>query len=95
MKDKKNILEKAQDCVSNTRLEQYGDQKKNFAKYAEITNLLLDKEELASLHEGIITDKIVVKVMMDIKLGRESYKHKEDNLVDLCGYSAILEILNN
>ena len=29
-------------------------------------------------------------VMMAVKLVRESYKHKRDNLVDLCGYANIL-----
>jgi hypothetical protein len=30
---------------------------------------------------------------MAVKLTRESFQHKRDNLVDLCGYAHLLQVL--
>ena len=40
-----------------------------------------------------LTAKDCVKVHMATKLAREAYRHKEDNLIDLCGYVEILDRL--
>ena len=39
-----------------------------------------------------LTDIDCAKVLIAVKLVRESYKHKEDNLIDACGY---LKLLND
>ena len=90
-----NILEQANKIVSGDRNEQYGSFKEAFGRYTDITNLMLDGKEIDILKStGKLTDTIICKVMQAIKLGRQAYKHKEDNLVDLAGYTHILNELN-
>jgi hypothetical protein len=86
-------ISEALSIVGGDRQAQYGNQKTNFRKYAKITNSLLDKTEIESLRAGKITDTIVCKVLMSIKLGRHAYKPKKDNVVDLIGYASILHEL--
>jgi len=76
--------EKAKKLITGSRAEQYGDQDKNFTLIAEMASLLTGKE-LAK------TD--IVKIMISVKLMREQYKHKNDNLVDVIGYTDILNTL--
>ena len=82
MKD--SLLLQADKVVNGDRNEQYGDAKQAFNEYSEILkttfNISLSPEEIC-------------KVMMAIKLGRLKYKFKEDSLLDLMGYSEILNIL--
>ena len=33
---------------------------------------------------------MVIKILMAVKLGREAFRHKRDNLVDFAGYTKIL-----
>ena len=92
---KENILIEANRIISGDRKAQYGDQRLNFRKYGRIATELLNEEENEAMKRGEITDTIVAKVMLSIKLGRESFKHKRDNLTDLCGYSSILNDLQD
>lgn len=90
-----NCCETALEIILGSRAEQYGDQKANFEKYARITELLLTDEEFELLSKRKFNGVIICKMMKAIKLGRESYKHKTDNLVDLIGYSDIENTLQN
>lgn len=94
-----NILEKANKVVAGDRNEQYGSIHQSFDKYSKIVNLILSESEKEHLRnaesEELISPSIISKVMIAIKLGRESYKHKEDNLLDLAGYTHILNELEN
>jgi hypothetical protein len=82
MKD--SLLLQADKVVNGDRNEQYGDAKQAFNEYSDILkttfNISLSPEEIC-------------KVMMAIKLGRLKYKFKEDSLLDLMGYSEILNRL--
>jgi hypothetical protein len=78
----KNILHEANNLVNGDRKNSYGDAKLNFEHTAKVASLLTHKE---------LTRLDIVKIMLAVKLSRESYKHKTDNLVDLCGYAQILE----
>lgn len=74
----------AEKLVNGSRAEQYGDQDKNFKDIAKMASMLTGKD----------LDKFdIVKIMLAVKLMRESFKHKDDNLVDLCGYADILNYL--
>ena len=81
---KNSLLLQADKVVNGDRNEQYGDAKQAFNEYSEILkttfNISLSPEEIC-------------KVMMAIKLGRLKYKFKEDSLLDLMGYSEILNRL--
>lgn len=83
-----NILGKAIDIVYKGGQEnaerQYGTPAESFERIASIASILCNKE---------ITAVDIAKIQMSQKLVRESYAHKEDNLVDLCGYTSILNDL--
>ncbi len=64
----------------------YGDSFENFSRIAKFASHLTGKE---------LTPSDCVKVMMAVKLSREAFQHKPDNLVDLCGYAEILNKLEN
>lgn len=83
-----NILEKANNIVyyrSEEKERQYGPFKEGMEKASRIASEISGKE---------ITAKDITICMMALKLSRESYNHKEDNLLDLIAYSAILNELH-
>ena len=82
MKNKKSVLLQAESIVNNDRNEQYGDANEAFELYSTILKTTFGIE---------LTPSEVCKVMIAVKLGRLKYKHKEDSVVDACGY---LELLN-
>lgn len=81
-----NILEKANE-ITNKRSEEkermYGPFEESMYKAAKIATLMTSKE---------ITTEDMYKCMVSLKLSRESYSHKEDNLLDAVAY---LGSLNN
>lgn len=77
-----SILSEAERIVNGDRQADYSDPVANFRHIAEIASAII-KEELSPTTCCI--------VMIAVKLARENYKHKRDNLVDLAGY---VEILN-
>lgn len=77
-----SILSEAERIVNGDRQADYSDPVANFKHISEIASAI-SKEELSPTTCCI--------VMIAVKLARENYKHKRDNLVDLAGY---VEILN-
>jgi hypothetical protein len=75
-----NILEKANEII-NIRSEEkernYGPFEEGMTKAAEIASLLSNKE---------ITVVDMYNCMIALKLSRQSYNHKEDNLLDAVAY---------
>jgi hypothetical protein len=84
-----NILEKANEIV-NLRSEEkermYGPFEEGMSKAARIASELCNKE---------ITTSDMYMCMVALKLSRQSYKHKEDNLLDAVAYLASLNNCNN
>lgn len=81
-----NILNKADNIVNNRKEEierLYGPFSEGMKKAASIASLMSSK---------IITPKDMYVCMIALKLSRESYNHKEDNLLDAVAY---LGALNN
>jgi hypothetical protein len=77
-----NILEKANEIVFNRKEEkerQYGPFEDGMLKASKIATELCNKD---------ITVKDIYMCMVALKLSRESYNHKEDNLLDLVAYIA-------
>lgn len=77
-----NILEKANEIVfsrSEEKERQYGDFIEGMGKAAEIAALI-------SGHQFTIDDMYIS--MIALKLSRQSYNHKEDNLLDAVAYIA-------
>lgn len=82
-----NILDKARGIVYSGQEKterQYGPPAESFKRIADLATILCGK---------VITPTDVARVQMAVKLSRESRVHKEDNLIDLCGYAAILNDL--
>lgn len=81
-----NIIEKANEIV-NIRSEEkermYGPFEEGMGRAAEIASIICNKD---------ITAKDMYLCMVALKLSRESYNHKEDNLLDCIAY---LGALNN
>lgn len=81
-----SILIEADNILNGDRNEQYNDPNESFKVYAEILKATFGLE---------LTPVEICKVQMAIKLGRLKYKYKRDSLVDLCGYSEILNRLES
>ena len=83
--NKQSILSEAEEIVNGSRHSDYGDAKESFSRVATIANVMTGKE---------LSPEDCCAVLMAVKLVRESFKHKRDNLVDLCGYAHIMNELN-
>ena len=80
-KSKQSILLEADLILNGDRQADYSDPVDSFERISKLVSILTGKE---------ITADDCCKVLMAVKLVRESFRHKRDNLVDLCGYSEIL-----
>lgn len=81
-----NILEKANEIInlrSEEKERQYGPFEQGMEVASKLASLMTNKE---------ITPIDMYKCMIALKLSRESYNHKEDNLLDAVAY---LGSLNN
>ena len=76
-----SILSEAERIVNGDRQADYSDPVANFSRIASIASAIMAKD---------ITAEECCIVMIAVKLARENYKHKRDNLVDLAGYVEIL-----
>ncbi len=84
-----NILEKANQIINERSEEKermYGPFQEGMSKAAEIATLMTSKA---------ITTEDMYKCMVALKLSRESYSHKEDNLLDAVAYLASLNNYKN
>ena len=77
-----SILSEAERIVNGERQADYSDPVANFKHISAIASSISKK--------GLSPTDCAI-VMIAVKLARENYKHKRDNLVDLAGY---VEILN-
>lgn len=77
-----NILQQAYSIVyerNEEKTRQYGDFIESMEKMSKISTILCNKE---------ITTSDCYKIMIALKLSRESHMHKEDNLLDAIAYMA-------
>ncbi|HUU93151.1 MAG TPA: DUF6378 domain-containing protein [Phycisphaerae bacterium] len=86
------ILQEAQRLVYGERNADYGHPADDFAKTAKIwTGILLPK-----LQAGVeISPQEVGFCMCGVKLSREVENHRRDNLVDLAGYAATVQMIED
>ena len=83
--DKQSILDEAKAVVEGSRQSDYGDPVESFDKIAKTASMIAGKD---------LSPKECCAVLMAVKIVRESFNHKRDNLVDLCGYAHIMNELN-
>ena len=81
----KSILSEAEEIDNGSRHSEYGDAQESLSRVATIANVMTGKE---------LSPEDCCAVLMAVKLVRESFAHKRDNLVDLCGYAHIMNELN-
>jgi len=79
-----NILDEAKKIIETDRQADYGPPKDNWGRTAKIWSGILGTE---------VTPEQAVLCMVGVKLAREGFKHKRDNLVDAAGYLGIAEKL--
>ena len=82
--ENKSILSEAEEIVNGRRHSDYGDAREFFSWFATIASVMTGKE---------LSPEDCCAVMMAVKLVRESFNHKRDNLVDLCGYAELMNRL--
>ena len=82
--NKQSILAEAEEIVNGSRHSDYGDARESFSRVATIASVMTGKE---------LAPEDCCAVLMAVKLVRESFKHKRDNLVDLCGYAELMNRL--
>ena len=80
----KSILSEAEEIVNGSRHSDYGNARESFSRIATIASVMTGKE---------LAPEDCCAVLMAVKLVRESFKHKRDNLVDLCGYAELMNQL--
>ena len=91
--NKKEILMKASDLVSNSRQESHGDTFKNHSQIAEFWNIYLD-DKLKPM--ASITADEAAMMMGLVKISRsQAGKHNIDDYVDGAAYMAIAGELKN
>lgn len=74
------LLPESQKLLTNDRNEQYGDHIEAFKLYADTFFILSGRKILPS---------DIALVLKCVKLGRERYKHKLDNCMDMVAYESI------
>lgn len=80
-----SILEEADRIISSARRAEYGPVEESFKKIATVWSMVLKHE---------VTPEDVALCMVGLKFCREANAPKRDNLVDMCGYAALLAQLN-
>lgn len=93
MANKKSILQEADSLVNGDRLEEYGPVYENLTKVGAMAQLMLSENEKLQLESAIISPTIITKIMIAMKLSRQSTFQKRDNLVDLAGYTELLDTI--
>jgi hypothetical protein len=84
-----NILEQANEIIykrSEEKARQYGPMQEGMQEAAKIASLLSRKE---------LTAVDMYNCMIALKLSRQAYNHKEDNLLDCVAYIASLNDYQN
>lgn len=79
--ENKSILSEAEEIVNGSRHSDYGDPVESFERIAKTASMIAGRD---------LSPNECCAVLMAVKLVRESFAHKRDNLIDLCGYAYIM-----
>ena len=90
VKPKTSVLEEAQNIIYGDREKTYGHPAKNLKTIANMWNAYMNNMDDAGTYK--VTAKDVAAMMMLVKVARfaNDPTHR-DNLVDVCGYAALIE----
>jgi len=67
--------------IAEERQESYGNIEENFKEISDISKSMFGLE---------VSEAEICKVMIAVKVARQKHKHKDDNIVDMINYIAIL-----
>jgi len=84
------VLEEAQNIIYGDREKTYGHPAKNLKTIANMWNAYMNNMDDAGTYK--VTAKDVAAMMMLVKVARfaNDPSHR-DNLIDVCGYAALIE----
>jgi len=83
-----DALRTAIDLIYGDRHSSYGDASEDFGATAKMVTVILHRKGL--LKEGAELDAhCVALIMICVKLSREAHMHKDDNCVDIAGYTGL------
>jgi hypothetical protein len=90
IKPKTSVLEEAQNIIYGDREKTYGHPAKNLKTIANMWNAYMNNMDDAGTYK--VTAKDVAAMMMLVKVARfaNDPSHR-DNLIDVCGYAALIE----
>lgn len=88
------ILDEAKEIIYGDREETYGRPDKNLNAIASLWTEFLQIDGKLT-EERAITANDVCMMMMLLKIARQANAFKRDNLVDVCGYAALADRLEN
>lgn len=83
---KQTILQEAQTIVYGDRQKDYGPVKENFSRIARQWSVTLGMD---------VTEEQVALCMIQVKIARHIHSPKRDNIVDIAGYAATIEKMEN
>lgn len=78
----------ADGLVHGNRNQDYGPPHKDFSRTASMWSVILQGKLLPG---ATISPHEVGLCQIAVKLSRECHKHKQDNLVDICGYAECVD----
>lgn len=81
-----NCLEEAGKIVRGSREDTYGPAERNLSRIAEMWSAYLSMP---------LTARHVAVMMVLLKASRDAFKPKHDNMVDICGYAYLADMIDN
>lgn len=81
-----NCLEEAGRIVRGSREDTYGPAERNLSRIAEMWSAYLSMP---------LTARQVAVMMVLLKASRDAFKPKHDNMVDICGYAYLADMIDN
>lgn len=88
------ILEEAQTIIYGDREETYGRPDKNLNAIAALWTQYLHINTKLTEHSSVTANDVCMMMML-LKIARQANAFKRDNLVDVCGYAALADRLEN
>ena len=87
---KVSALEKALELTYGDRNEDYGDPRPNMIATASMFTGILQGIGLIGEDKKLAPEHVPL-FMIALKVARQAYKHKDDNLIDIPGWTNVLE----
>lgn len=82
-----SYIREANNLINGERNEAYGPMKESFEGIGQMWSVILRRK---LFKECTITAEDVCMCMSALKLARNGFSHKDDNIIDMIGYGEIL-----